>query len=442
VHIRNLHYRYPGTSEDILRIPSLEVSGSGLIALTGPSGAGKTTLVELLAGTLREDYGGSVEVLGREWKSLARDAERQRQLRRIGLIPQDFGLLGSWTPRETIERDLADAEVPKEQHAARLSSSLAQVGLSEFADRRIASLSGGQRQRAAIARMLARDVELVIADEPTANLDPERVSEIVGLLRKLARKAPVIVVTHDPRVAECCDRTIVLQAAVTAETDAQVRDAGVRRPMARWVWVAIGVAVVAAAILGAYVLARHKSPTPSASVSKTSSPAPIVTSTPTVAASPSPSYARVAFLRQLEALMTRSSAYRESIIQAVDGTRNFAMQPSDAMAEVQTVMTGRQALLGEAQSMTAPDSESARALGFFESSLSYSLAADRCFSRWMSTAAMAQAAGATSAPNNSYYQKAKAIDTQADQAKASLASLVDQLAAPCGLRCDWRSGDL
>ena len=104
-------------------------------------------------------------------------------------------------------------EVPREEQTERLRASLAQVGLSDFAERRISGLSGGQRQRAAIARMLARDVELVVADEPTANLDPERVVEIVALLRGLAAKAPVIVVTHDPHVAECCDRTIVLQAA-------------------------------------------------------------------------------------------------------------------------------------------------------------------------------------------------------------------------------------
>ena len=442
VRIRDLRYRYPGTSDDILRIPSLEVSGSGLIALTGPSGAGKTTLVELLAGTLREGYGGSVQVLGEEWKNLTRDAERQRQLRRIGLIPQDFGLLGSWTPRETIERDLADAEVPKDERAGRLQASLAQVGLSEFADRRIAGLSGGQRQRAAIARMLARDVDLVIADEPTANLDPERVAEIVALLRRLATRAPVIVVTHDPRVAESCDRTIVLQAAVTEEVAPQTSGLRVSRPMGRLLWVAIGIAVVAAAVLGAYVLAKHKSPNGSTSQSTSSPPAAIAATTPTVMASPSPGYVRVAFLRQLEALMTRSSANRQGIQQAVNGTQHFTTQPSDAMAEVQTVITGRQALLSEAQSMTAPDTPCARALGLFESSLSYSVAADRWFSRWMSTAAAAQAAGATSAPHNRYYQEGLASSVQANQTKASLAALVDRLAAPCGLRCDWRSGDL
>lgn len=219
VTIRDLRYRYAGADEDVLRIPFLDLSGSGLIAITGPSGAGKTTLVELLAGTLHEPYEGSLEVLGKEWKDLRRDADRQRQLRRIGLIPQDFGLLPSWTPKRTLEQDLSDAEAPAKQRDMRVQASLAQVGLSDFAERDIGTLSGGQRQRVAIARMLARDVELVIADEPTANLDPDLVADIAGLLKELARKVPVIVVTHDPRMAEMCDRTIVLQAAVPAQVE-------------------------------------------------------------------------------------------------------------------------------------------------------------------------------------------------------------------------------
>lgn len=88
IEVRDLRYRYPGTDRDILRIPFLDVTGQGMIAITGPSGAGKSTLIELLAGTLRGEYEGSVEVLGLEWSHLRRDAERQRHLRRIGLIPQ------------------------------------------------------------------------------------------------------------------------------------------------------------------------------------------------------------------------------------------------------------------------------------------------------------------------------------------------------------------
>ena len=246
------------TTEDVLRIPSLDVSGSGLIAITGPSGAGKTTLVELLAGTLHEPYEGSVQVLGKEWRELRHDADRQRQLRRIGLVPQDFGLLPSWTPRRTLEQDLADAQVPSGERPARVQASLEQVDLKEFVDREIGALSGGQRQRVAIARMLARDVELVIADEPTANLDPQLVEEIGGLMKTLAEKVPVIVVTHDPRMAEICDRMIVLQATVTVPADLNVaRTSALSPSRTRRRWLIVALSAVAALALAGGLIAVH-----------------------------------------------------------------------------------------------------------------------------------------------------------------------------------------
>ena len=109
VHIRDLRFRYPGSPRDTLQIPALDVSGRGLVALTGPSGAGKSTLIELLAGTLREPYMGSVRVLGIELRDLTRDADRQRHIRRVGLIPQDYGLLPGRTIEEVLLQDLSDA---------------------------------------------------------------------------------------------------------------------------------------------------------------------------------------------------------------------------------------------------------------------------------------------------------------------------------------------
>jgi putative ABC transport system ATP-binding protein len=216
VSVRGLRFRYPGSQRDVLRVPFLDVPARGMTAITGPSGAGKSTLIELLAGTLRGPYEGSIEVLGTEWKTLSRDADRQRQLRRIGLIPQDYGLLHNRTSKQMLDQDLIDAGVSPDRRAGRIHDALAAVGLTDVADRAIAGLSGGQRQRVAIARMLARQVDLVIADEPTANLDPALTAGAMALFRRLAQEIPVVIITHDPQVADACDRMIVLQATVEA----------------------------------------------------------------------------------------------------------------------------------------------------------------------------------------------------------------------------------
>jgi putative ABC transport system ATP-binding protein len=257
IRIRDLAYSYPGGPE-VLRIPALDVSGRGLIAITGPSGAGKSTFVELLAGTLQSGYQGSVEVLGSEWRDLRHDADRQRHLRRIGFIPQDFGLLPDRTPRQMLQQDLADSGVAPDEHAERIERALSEVGMGNLADQRIASLSGGQGQRVAIARMLARDVELVIADEPTANLDSELRSVVMTLLRKLSAYVPVVVVTHDAAVAEACDRTIILQPAAT-RLDENVPVHRPRRGRSPVVFLMVAMLLVLGCVGGALLLIHNRS---------------------------------------------------------------------------------------------------------------------------------------------------------------------------------------
>jgi ABC-type lipoprotein export system ATPase subunit len=214
VRIRDLRYRYRGTDRDVLRMGTLDVEGPGLVAVVGQTGVGKTTLMELLAGTLREPYHGSIQVLGVELRGLRRDADRQRHLRRVGLIPQDFGLLPGSTVRDILLQDLADAQVPVPEHEERVRHALDRVGLLPFAARDSEQLSGGQRQRVAIARTLARDVDLMIADEPTANLDPAQAESIMALFEELGARLPVLIVTHDMGVAARCARTVVLRPLV------------------------------------------------------------------------------------------------------------------------------------------------------------------------------------------------------------------------------------
>lgn len=277
IRIRDLAYSYPGGPE-ILRIPALDVSGRGLIAITGPSGAGKSTFVELLAGTLQSGYQGSVEVLGSEWRDLRRDADRQRHLRRIGFIPQDFGLLPDRTPRQMLQQDLTDSGVPPDEHAARIERALSEVDMGGLADQRIASLSGGQGQRVAVARMLARDVDLVIADEPTANLDPDLRETVMGLFRKLSAQVPVLVVTHDAAVAEACDRTIILQAtAVTGRSEgASSRPRERRRRKSRTVVLPTILLLILAATGGALYEAHRPTHQASSGSHTRTTPAPTV----------------------------------------------------------------------------------------------------------------------------------------------------------------------
>jgi ABC-type methionine transport system ATPase subunit len=150
IQIRNLRFRYPNSDGDVLRIPGLDVSGRGMTAITGPSGVGKSTLIELLAGTLRGPYEGSLVVLGLEWKELTSDRQRQRQIRRIGFIPQDYGLLTDRTPVDMLQQDLADAGVRREERQARITSALTALQLQDCYDRLVGTMSGGQRQRVAI----------------------------------------------------------------------------------------------------------------------------------------------------------------------------------------------------------------------------------------------------------------------------------------------------
>ncbi|MGY1843953.1 ABC transporter ATP-binding protein [Modestobacter sp. SYSU DS0875] len=206
VEVRGLRFSFPD-GPTVLSIDEFDVTGPGLVAVVGQSGAGKSTFGALIGGQEQAPYEGSVKVLGQEWSVLAQgrqDDERQLHRRRIGYIPQDYGLLPDYTPWEMLLLDMGDAEIDEEQRTPRAQRALEAMGLAEMRDRRIAELSGGQQQRVAIARMLARDVALVVADEPTANLDEATTRDVVAALRRAAESVPVIVITHDRWVADQC----------------------------------------------------------------------------------------------------------------------------------------------------------------------------------------------------------------------------------------------
>ena len=184
---------------------SLEVEPYRLLAVSGPSGAGKTTLLSVLAGVLPAD-GGTLSFAGSPVR-----AGDHVHLARVGFIPQTYGLVAVLTAAENIEVALRVRGLGGEEARERAVEALERVGLGQLADRLVGQLSGGQRQRAAVARGLGVRPELLIADEPTAELDGDNRDLVLSaLLQEAGRGAAVVVATHDPDVAERADEVLEL----------------------------------------------------------------------------------------------------------------------------------------------------------------------------------------------------------------------------------------
>jgi putative ABC transport system ATP-binding protein len=224
VLLRGVTYAY-GEGElrrPVLRDVDLTVREGEIVLLTGPSGSGKTTLLTLI-GALRAMQDGSARVLGEELAGAGEPA-RVRLRRRIGFIFQNHNLLGFLTARQNVAMALEqDGSLDERARMARAGALLAAVGLQGHEDRVPAKLSGGQRQRVSVARALATDPGLVLADEPTAALDKASGHEVVQLLRDLAksRGVPILLVTHDPRILDIADRIVAMEDGRIVDTDAR-----------------------------------------------------------------------------------------------------------------------------------------------------------------------------------------------------------------------------
>ncbi len=200
----------------------LDVGAGECVAVVGPSGSGKTTLAHLLTG-IEQPTEGEVAVDGKPLHALSQDALAAWRGRRVGIVFQFFQLLPTLTVAENVMLPMDfRATFPRRERRARALALLERLRIADQADKLPAALSGGQQQRAAIARALANDPALIVADEPTGNLDSATALEVMGLLASLAREGKtVIVVTHERELGRFFTRTVTLRdGRVRADTGA------------------------------------------------------------------------------------------------------------------------------------------------------------------------------------------------------------------------------
>jgi ABC-type lipoprotein export system ATPase subunit len=205
---------YHGAGEDVRAVDrvNLRLQAGEMVALHGPSGSGKTTLL-LLAAALLAPEQGTIRFQGRDLASFSQAQSSEYLLRQVGFVYQHFRLMPRVSALQNASRKLLMSGVGMREAQARATPWLERVGLGERLDRPPERLSGGERQRVAIARVLAAEPTLILADEPTGNLDSARSREIVELLRSIARErqAAVLLVTHDLDAAELADRSCTLR---------------------------------------------------------------------------------------------------------------------------------------------------------------------------------------------------------------------------------------
>lgn len=205
LQLENLSYRYEKNSPDILKNVNLEFENGKIYAIVGKSGAGKTTLLSLLSG-LAKPTGGKILYDGKDISQIDKYEYRSKY---VGVIFQSFNLLPNMTALENVmlSMNIAGIKQKRSQKEKTARELLAKVDIDpEEFDRRVLKLSGGQQQRVAIARALSYEPQIILADEPTGNLDGETQAEIMKIFRRLADEGKcVIIVTHSPDVASSAD---------------------------------------------------------------------------------------------------------------------------------------------------------------------------------------------------------------------------------------------
>ncbi len=204
-------YRSGQLQVNAVRGVDLTVRAGEYVAVMGPSGSGKSTLMHIL-GCLDVPSSGSYELAGEDVSQMGEHELAHVRNARIGFVFQQFNLLPSLSAWRNVELPLLYAGVSRRERKARALEALARVGLADRVDHRPTELSGGQQQRVSVARALVTEPALILADEPTGNLDSASTLEILGLLDKLhAQGRTIVVITHEHDVAERAQRMVVMR---------------------------------------------------------------------------------------------------------------------------------------------------------------------------------------------------------------------------------------
>jgi putative ABC transport system ATP-binding protein len=220
LEVENVTKRYPGEPPvQALREVNLAIAPGELVGIVGPSGSGKTTLLQLM-GTLDRPTSGRVRVTGLDVATMADEEVAYVRATRIGFILQQFFLAEHSTVLDNVADGLLYAGIPARQRRERAVDALELVGLTERPDARPTQLSGGQRQRVAIARALVGKPAIVLADEPTGNLDQATGQSILSLIDQLHQAgSTIVVITHDLAIAGRMARTVeILDGQIVADT--------------------------------------------------------------------------------------------------------------------------------------------------------------------------------------------------------------------------------
>ena len=207
----NKTYKNGSLELQVLKNISFKVDKGEFLAIMGSSGSGKSTMMNIL-GCLDNQYEGKYILDGIDISKSTENELSEIRNKKIGFIFQSFNLLPRLTALENVELPLIYSSIPKEERHKRANELLEMVGLKDRTHHRPNELSGGQRQRVAIARALVNNPSIILADEPTGNLDSKSEAEIIEILQKLNKMGKtIVIVTHEPNIGEIAQRKIVFK---------------------------------------------------------------------------------------------------------------------------------------------------------------------------------------------------------------------------------------